>query len=446
MVVFVLLAPPEHSEAPAFRVFTMSYPENQYLHIRDAWDDAHAAALSPLEALVYRSNRLGEDRRITCTGSGSTSLKVMETDPGNGKPVEVIWVKCTGADLRASSGSHFSPLYQEKLVALSSGHRPHAETDRTLTEQIQAATFNCAASAPSVDTPLHALMPYAHVNHLHPSSAIAVGACQNSKSLTAKIWGENMLWVPRARPGFEQGIPLLEAWNSRPGATAALLAGNGIATWSDDNRRCYQQTLDIVEAASRYIAAHDKGEQTFGGLRYTDLEDATRQTVLASVLLPLRELVSEGDLLTATVETGPDVMRFVNSVDAPRLVDKGVACLHHLRRTGLKPLYTAWDPQRETVETLEQRLQQEVAHYRESRGSYRKQTGIPGTDTGPRVCLIPGIGMIAWGSNQNDSRLTAEAYQNAIEVMRCAEAIDTYVGLPERDALAMERYYRSQPT
>ncbi len=432
----------------------MSYQENRYTHIRDAWNEAHARGLSPLEALVYRSNRLGEDRRITNTGGGSTSLKVMEKDPVSGESVEIIWIKSAGQDLRASRRSHFSPLYQDKLVALRESYQPQprAKAEKTLAERIRAAAFNRAASepsapsAPSVDTPLHALMPYAHVSHIHPNSAIAVGACKNSRSLTTAIWGENMLWVPRGRPGFEQGIPLQEAWSQQPDATGALLAGNGIATWSDDNRLCYQQTLDIIEAASRYIAARDRGEQTFGGQRYANLDEVTRQSLLASILRHLTDLVSGDGLVATTVESGPETMRFVNSADAPRLANEGVACMHHLRLARLKPLYVDWDPQSDTLETLQRRLEQGLQTYRHERRAHDEaHRQHPGQDdpsrrrsTAPWVYLIPGIGLIAVGRCETDSRVTAEAYQSAIEVMRCAEAIDTYVGLTERDARDIE--------
>lgn len=430
----------------------MSCHENRYAHVHYAWDDVYASRLSPLEALVYRSKTLGADRRITHSGGGSTSVKIMERDPVTGEPVEVIWIKSSGRDLRISKGQHFFPLYQQKLVALRDNYQhrtlsySNAETEETLAERIQAAAFSRNASAPSVDTPLHALMPYAHVNHIHPSSAIAVGACRNSSSLTTKIWGEAMLWVPRKRPGVEQGIQLQEAWSRFPNAKGALLAGNGIVTWSDDNKACYQQSLDITEAASRYIAAHDKGESTFGGSRYVGPDEATRQTLLASTLLFLRELVSEGEPLIAALESGPTTMRFVNSVDAPRLATEGVACMHHLRHTKLNPLYVAWDPDGETTETLKRRLQQGVERYRQEYRAYydtnrqntKNGTVTPIRATAPSVCLIPGIGMIAWGRTESEARITSEAYQGAIEVMRSAEAIDAYMGLPEQDAFGIE--------
>lgn len=430
----------------------MSCHPNQYTHVQYTWNDAYASHLSPLEALVYRSNTLGEDRRITNTGGGSTSVKVMAQDPANGQYVEIIWIKSAGSDLRASKMNHFSPLYQDKLVALrdscQDAKRPGADsgTEATLAERIKAAAFNQTAPTPSVDTPLHALMPYAHVNHIHPSSAIAVGACKNSRSLKTEIWGDNLLWVPRRRPGFDQGIQLQEAWQQNPKAEGALLAGNGIATWSDDNKACYQQTLDIIEAASRYIANHDLKEKAFGGPRYKSPDEATQQTLMTHLLLLLRGLISDSDPLVATVDSGPTVMRFVNSADAPRLADEGVACLHHLRHTRLKPLYVPWDPESETLETLKERVQAGVDQYKETYRAYyaancssiKSGPAIPIRSAAPSVCLIPGLGMIAWGRSEAESRITAESYQSAIDVMRSAEAIDTYVGLPEREAFEIE--------
>jgi len=425
----------------------MKHSEPRYTHVHYAWNDAHVSQLSPLESLVYRSNRLGEDRRIANTSDGSTSLKVMEKDPGSGQSVEVIWIKNTGADLCASTDAHFSPLYQEKLVALGDRHHNATATPNTpLAERIKTAAFRRTMSSPSTDTPLHALMPYAHVSHLHPSSAIAVGACRNSRSLTEKIWGKDMLWIPRKRPGVEQGIKLQEAWSQQPSAKGALLVGNGVATWSDDNKSCYQQVLDITEAASHYIAERDLGERTFGGPLYQVADAANRAERFAKMLPALTELVSDRGTLAAHLTHDSPVMRFIHSVDAPRLASKGVASAHHLSRVKLKPLYIPWDPNGEPLEILEQRMEQEVERYRQryrtyyetQRAEFSKGEPVPLDSTAPAICLIPGVGMIAWGRNEREARIASESYKSAIEVMRCAEAIDTYVGLPEAEAFAIQ--------
>lgn len=422
--------------------------ENHHPHLQCAWDDDVARPLSPLEALIYRSNTLGGDPRITLTEGGSTSVKVMEKDPASGKLVEVIWVKGSGQDLGASSAQHFLPLYQDKLVALRETYDQHRrsatnkEAEEAVMGQIRAATFRPSAFAPSTDTALHAFMPYAHVTHTHPSAALAVGASKNARALTEKIWGGKLIWLPRQRPGFKLGLQLLEAWNQQPDAKGALLSGNGVVTWSDDSKACYRQTLELIERASQYIAARDKGDLTFGGQRYAPLTEANRQTLLADILLLLRELVSDHGPSVATIESGGETLRFVNSADALRLSQQGVACAYHLRRAKRTPLYVDWEPARETTDTLKQRLQQGVERYRrEYTGYYErfKTDHSPAIrSSAPSVCLVPGLGMITWGRTQRESSIVAESYRNAIEVMRSAEAIDTYRGLSQREAFEIE--------
>lgn len=422
--------------------------ENPYKHVQYAWDDDVACQLSPLEALIYRSNTLGGDPRITLTGGGSTSVKVMEKDPSSDQWVEVIWVKGSGQDLRASNAQHFLPLYQDKLVALRDTYHQHRrsatnkEAEETVRGQISAAAFQPSAFAPSTDTALHAFMPYAHVTHTHPSAALAIGASKNARALTEKIWGADLIWLPRQRPGFKLGLQLQEAWSRHPNAKGALLCGNGVATWSDDSKACYRQTLELVEQASQYIAARDKGELTFGGQRYAALSDANRQTLLADILLLLRELVSDQTPSVATIESGAEMLRFVNSVDASRLARRGVACAYHLRRTKLTPLYVEWDPVSETTDALKQRLQQGVERYRREYIAYYERFKTDRSpairSSAPSVCLIPGLGMITWGRNKRESRIVAESYLNSVEVMRSAEAIDAYRGLSEREAFEIE--------
>lgn len=422
--------------------------ENHHPHLQCAWDDDVARPLSPLDALIYRSNTLGGDPRITLTEGGSTSVKVMERDPVSGKLVEVIWVKGSGQDLGASSAQHFLPLYQEKLVALRDTYDQHRrsasnkEAEEAVMGQIKAAAFRPSAFAPSTDTALHAFMPYAHVTHTHPSAALAIGASKNARALTEKIWGGELIGLPRQRPGFRLGLQLMEAWNRQPDAKGALLCGNGVATWSDDSETCYRQTLELIERASQYIAARDKGDLTFGGQRYSPLTEAKRQTLLADILLLLRELVSDHNPLVATIECGPKIQSLVNSVDAPRLSQQGVACAYHLLRAKRTPLYIDWDPMSETTETLKQRLQQGVERYRHEYLTYYERFRTAHSPairpSAPPVCLIPGLGMITWGRTQRESSIVAESYLNAVEIMRSAEAIDTYRGLSEREAFEIE--------
>ncbi|WP_051235609.1 class II aldolase/adducin family protein [Marinimicrobium agarilyticum] len=422
--------------------------ENHYTHVQYAWDDDFARQLSPLDALIYRSNTLGGDPRITLTEGGSTSVKVMEKDPATGKLVEIIWVKGSGQDLRGSKAQHFLPLYQDKLVALRDAYNQHRqsatnrEAEEAVMGQIRASVFQPSDFSPSTDTALHAFMPYAHVTHTHPSAALAVGASKNARALTEKIWGNDLIWLPRQRPGFKLGLQLQEAWSSHPDAKGALLSGNGVATWSDDSKACYQQTLELIERASQYVAARDKGESTFGGQRYTALSDADRQTLLADILMLLRELVSDQSPAVATIKSGAKILQFVNSADAPRLARERVACAHHLRRTKPNPLYVEWDPNNGTADELKRRLtegvHQYIRAYTDYYNAFKRGISPAMASPMPTVCLIPGVGMITWGRTQVESRIVAESYLNAIDIMRGAEAIDAYEGLPARDAFDIE--------
>ncbi|MDD7985289.1 bifunctional rhamnulose-1-phosphate aldolase/short-chain dehydrogenase [Lentisphaera marina] len=420
----------------------------EYKHVKYLWDDAKAASMDEVEQLIYRSNILGDDQRITNTGGGNTSAKIMEKDPVSGEEVEVLWVKGSGGDLRTSKKENFASLYQEKLISLQPIYTNHPESgaktpiEDHMVGMYPHCTFNNNPRASSIDTPLHSFIPFKHVDHMHPNSVIAVAACKNSEALTKEIFGDDIIWTPWQRPGFDLGLQLQEICEKHPNAQGVLLAGHGIINWADDNKECYDLSLDLIEKAAEFIESKDKGEMTFGGAKYKSLNAKKRDDVLAQILPSLRGLVSTEKKMIGTVHSDETILRFVNSNDAERLSKLGTSCPDHFLRTKIQPLFVDWDPASGDVEELKRLLAEGVEAYKADYQKYYeacKRDNSPAIrPSNPSICLIPGIGMVAWGKNKSESRVTAEFYNCALEVMRGAEAMDEYVALPQQEAFDIE--------
>ncbi len=419
-----------------------------YRHVNDGWDDAVVKDMSPIERLVYRSNLLGSDQRITNTGGGNTSSKAMETDPLNGEPVEVLWVKGSGGDLRTSKAANFSSLVQQKLMDLQGVYAampdngPNTPAEDAMVGYFPHTTFNLNPRPSSIDTPLHGFLPAKHIDHMHPNAAISIAASRNSLELTKKIFGSEVGWVPWLRPGFELGLMMQREVEKDPSLKGLIMGQHGLINWDDDDKGCYDLTLTLIEKAARYIEEHDKGEKTFGGNKYKALADDARDDLLVQLLPWLRGQVSGNKRLIGTVQSDPTILRFVNSADAPRLAELGTSCPDHFLRTKIKPLYVAWDPASGDLESLKTLLADGLVQYRKDYTQYYETCKHPNSpamrDPNPTVVLIPGIGMIAWGKNKSESRVTAEFYNCAVEVMRGAEAIDEYIALPQQEAFNIE--------
>jgi rhamnulose-1-phosphate aldolase/alcohol dehydrogenase len=425
---------------------------SNYHHVNFLWDDAKAASLDPVGRLIYRSNLLGSDQRITNTGGGNTSAKIIENDPLTGQPVEVLWVKGSGGDLRTSTRENFSSLYQEKLLGLQriyasrddKGLKSQAEDD--MVGMFSHATFNLNPRASSIDTTLHSFLSGKHVDHMHPNAIIAIAASKNREKLTQEIFGGEMAYVPWMRPGFELGLAMQEIANKQPNVKAIMMGQHGFISWDDDEKICYAHTLDFIEKAANYIelkyAANGGDASAFGGQKYASLEPAKRSEIFAKVLPWLRGQVSKEKRFIGTVQDDEKILRFVNSRDAARLAELGTSCPDHFLRTKIKPLYVDWNPQNEDAAALKLKLAAGLEAYREDYSTYYgicKHANSPAQrDPNPTVVLIPGIGMIAWGKDKSESRVTAEFYNCAVEVMRGAEAIDTYVSLPQQEAFDIE--------
>lgn len=412
------------------------------------WDDAEAAKLDLVGQLVYRSNLLGTDQRITNTGGGNTSAKVNEIDPLTGQSVDVLWVKGSGGDLRTSTKENFSSLFQEKLLGLQpkylkAGKKgPKTEVEDAMVGMYPHCTFNLNARAASIDTPLHSFIPNKQVDHMHPNAVISIAAARNSQSLTREIFGDDIVWTAWQRPGFDLGLKLQEICRQNPKAKGVLLGQHGVINWADDNRACYELTLDLIEKAAAFIDARDKKEKTFGGQKYRSLDPQKRREVFVQILPWLRGQVSQQKRLIGTIQDDDTMLRFVNSVDAPRLAELGTSCPDHFLRTKIKPLYVNWNPGEESVDQLKKKLVDGMMQYRKDYASYYtrcKHADSPAMrDPSPTVILIPGLGMIAWGKDKSESRVTAEFYNCAVDVMRGSEAIDEYIPLPQQEAFDIE--------
>ncbi len=420
----------------------------EYRFVTHCWNEENAAAMSPAERLVYRSNCLGSDQRITNTGGGNTSSKIMETDPLTGDEVEVLWVKGSGGDLRTSKQENFASLYLDKLLQLIPTYKsrpergPKTPAEDDMVGYFPHCTFNLNPRASSIDTPLHGFLPAKHVDHMHPNSVISIAACDRGPEVAREIFGDEMGWVPWLRPGFELGLLMQQEVEKNPDLKGLVMGQHGLINWADDDRECYDLTLDLIEKAARFIESRDKGPNTFGGQKYKTLDDPRRTELLVQLLPWLRGQVSQENRFVGTVETRDDIMRFVNSHDAQRLAELGTSCPDHFLRTKIKPLYIDWNPQEETYESLKEKLKVGLVQYRLDYATYYdacKHDNSPAMrDPNPTVILIPGIGMIAWGKNKSESRVTAEFYNCAVEVMRGAEALGSYIALPKQEAFDIE--------
>src|SRR5215813_9118459 len=426
----------------------MSAEQKQLSHVKYLWRDEEANKLQGLDRLVYRSNKLGADLTLTNTGGGNTSSKLNERDPLTGEAVEVLWIKGSGGDLRTAKANGFASLYLNKIRTMKPlylndpEHGPKTEVEDRMYQMYSHCVFNLNPRACSIDTPLHTFVPYRHVDHLHPNAVISIAASINQERLTEEIFGDVVLYVPWQRPGFDIGLLIEQLIRDNPRAKGVVLGHHGMSSWSDDDKTCYETALEIIDRATEYIEARDKGDKTFGGQKTRALSDAERRRALVELLPWLRGQLSGARRVVATIQDDPKMLRFVNSVDGPRLAELGTSCPDHFLRTKIKPLFVNWDPASGDLESLKSLLADGLSKYREDYAAYydrRKRPDSPAMrDPNPTVILIPGVGMIAWGKNKSESRVTAEFYNCAIEVMRGAEAVDRYEPMDQQEAFDIE--------
>ena len=416
-------------------------------YLRSRWDEAHAATLDPVGRLAYRSNLLGADARITNTGGGNTSSKLEMADPITGQPCQVLWVKGSGGDLRTATRANFASLYQDRLLALQDVYAAKpARGVKTPAEDEMVAmyphtTFGLNPRAPSIDTPLHAFIPFAHVDHTHPVAVIALATAADGPALTREVYGDEVVWTDWQRPGFELGLTMQRVLEENPQAAGILMGGHGLINWADDDRACYERSLALIRRAEAFLETRANGAPDFGGVQTPALPEAERRAVLDEILPWLRGQVSAERRMIGTVQATPDVLSFVGSREAARLSELGTSCPDHFLRTKIKPLFVGWTPA-DGVAVLKQELAAGLGRYAADYADYyeaHKRSSSPAIrPSAPSVVLIPGVGMITWGKSKSESRVTAEFYTAAIGVMRGAERVSRYTALPRQEAFDIE--------
>lgn len=409
--------------------------------LTNLWDADHAAKMSESEKLLYRSNLLGSDKRITNYGGGNTSAKVMERDPLSGAMAEVLWVKGSGGDVGSIKMDGFATLYMDKLRALKGIYRGVAFEDE-MVALLPHCTFNLNARAASIDTPLHAYVPKKHVDHMHPDAIIAIAAAGDSKALTAEIFGDDIGWLPWKRPGYELGLWLEDFCLKNPDAKGVVLESHGLFTWDDNAQACYALTVDVIQKAMDWFAAKTKDVPAFGGAIHDSLPSSERRAVAARLMPAIRGMVSGAQHMVGHFEDSDTVLEFVNARDMKALAALGTSCPDHFLRTKIRPLVVGFDPETPDVDAVLEGLPAQVAAYRDDYAAYYarcKHDSSPALrDPNAVVYLTPGVGMITFAKDKATARISAEFYVNAMNVMRGASAVSTYCGLPEQEAFDIE--------
>ncbi|MEA3001495.1 MAG: hypothetical protein QOH81_283 [Sphingomonadales bacterium] len=402
----------------------------------DRWNEDAAAGLSEPEKLLYRSNLLGADLSVTNFGGGNTSAKILQPDPLTGEETIVLWVKGSGGDIGSMKLDGFSTLYLDKLLGLEPLYRGPDHEDE-MVGYLPHCTFNLNPRPASIDTPLHAYLPYPHVDHVHPDALIALATSSQGEAATRDIYGGAVGWLDWRRPGFELGLRLRDHVARHPDQRGVVLAGHGLICWGEDARSCYENTIALIAIAARHLNREMAGRAAFGGPAVAAKPAAERIAAATSLMPRLRGLVSGGRPKLGHFSDDPATLEFVGARDLGPLAALGTSCPDHFLRTKIAPLLL--DPERFGDGDY---LAKEVAAYREAYGAYyRRHAGPqdpPVRDANPVIVLVPGVGRFAFAADKATARIAAEFYGNAINVMRGATAIGDYLGLPESEAFAIE--------
>lgn len=406
--------------------------------VKSLWDSEKAKKFSEgLEQLVYRSNLIGADRAVCNWGGGNTSMKTIESD-FRGREIEVMWVKGSGSDLATMKAHNFTGLKLDDI-------RPLIERDEMSDEEMVAYLSHCMIDhkhpRPSIETLLHAFLPFKHVDHTHPDAIISICCADNGKQIAEEIYGNRFVWVPYVRPGFTLSKMIAEGVKNNPNAELVLMEKHGLVTWGDTSEECYAKTISIINEAENYIKERIDEEKAFGGLKYKALSKDERKEILAEILPVIRGAVSDERKMILTWDDGEDVLQFVNSRNAKELSQIGAACPDHLVHTKRVPLYIEWDPQTENKEQLKEKIKEGVSNYKKDYKAYferNKNEGDKMFEAAPRVILIPGIGMVNTGKNEKMSRISGALYHRAIAVMKGTDAIGKFVSLNENESYNVE--------
>ena len=427
----------------------------EFKHVSYLWNDATAASMAGDEValLVYRSNLLGADLRLTNYGGGNTSCKAMAKDPLTGKEVEVMWVKGSGGDLGTMKRNGLAALYVDRLRSLTNVYRG-LEYEDEMVALFNHCIYDLDSKAPSIDTPLHGFLPFKHIDHLHPDAAIAIAAAKDGKAITKEIFKGKIGWVEWQRPGFDLGLKLKQCLDENPGIKGIMLGSHGLFTWGDTAYESYINTLEVIEQCAEYLSSqYGKKGKIFGGQKISSLAPDKRKEQ-ASLLAPiLRGLCSNSDLVTPSVGGGAKlghftdderILEFTNSNDLDRLAVMGTSCPDHFLRTKIAPLVLNLAPEAslQDYKSVKEQLTSQFVEYRKMYADYYDSCKHPNSpamrDPNPVVILYPGVGMFTFAKDKQTARVAAEFYINAINVMKGAEAISSYTSLPRQEAFNIE--------
>jgi rhamnulose-1-phosphate aldolase/alcohol dehydrogenase len=410
------------------------------------WDEQKAATFgnNQVDLFLYRSNILGADLRITNYGGGNTSCKTIETDPLTNEKVEIMWVKGSGGDIGTLTRSGIAGLYTKRLRDLKNVYQGLHDEDR-MVGLFNHCIFDLDSKAPSIDTPLHGLLPFAHIDHLHPDALIAVAAAQNSEKVTKEIWGDTMGWVPWQRPGFDLGLQLEKCLSDNPGIRGIILGSHGLFTWGDTSYECYINSLEVIEMASEYIEKKIKEKgSVFGGQKVTSLPKEERLEKATQIMPLLRGLCSSENRMIGHFSDTDVVMEYINSNDLERLAPMGTSCPDHFLRTKIQPLVLTLDKNEDLSDAnaVLHKLTPAFEQYRQEYAAYYATCKRPNSpamrDANPVIIIYPGVGMFSFSKDKQTTRVANEFYINAINVMRGAEAISAYTSLPRQEAFDIE--------
>src|SRR5436190_4497961 len=417
-----------------------------FKHVSYLWDEAKAAKLAGDEValLIYRSNLLGADLRLTNYGGGNTSCKAMAKDPLTGNEVEVMWIKGSGGDLGTMKRNGLAALYTGRLQSLVHVYRGIEHEDE-MVELFNHCIYDLSSKAPSIDTPLHGFLPFKHIDHLHPDAAIAIAAAKDGKKITKELFNGTIGWVGWQKPGFDLGLQLKQCLDENPGIRGIMLGSHGLFTWGDTAYESYINTLEVIERCAQYLEDnYGKKGEIFGGQKIESLPKAERLAKAASLAPVLRGFCSSQTKMIGHFTDDERVLQYINSNDREKLAPLGTSCPDHFLRTKISPLVLNLTPNESIsdVKALKEKLQPEFEAYRKMYADYYNKCKHPNSpamrDANPVVILYPGVGMFTFAKDKQTARVAAEFYTNAINVMRGAEAISEYTSLPRQEAFNIE--------
>jgi len=415
----------------------------KFKHVSYLWDEAKAASMAGDEValLIYRSNLLGADLRLTNYGGGNTSCKAMAIDPLTGESTEVMWVKGSGGDLGTLKRSGLAALYVDRMHRLKNIYKGLDQEDE-MVELLNHCIYDLQSKAPSIDTTLHGFLPFAHIDHLHPDAAIAIAASKDGKKITQELFNGTIGWVEWQKPGFDLGLKLRQCLDENPGIRGIMLGSHGLFTWGDTAYESYMNTLEVIERCAEYLQENiGKKAPVFGGQRMESLPKAERLARAAALAPVLRGYCSSKTKMIGHFTDDDRVLEFINSKDLDRLAPLGTSCPDHFLRTKISPLVLDFSVT-EDIHVMKEKLGPMFDAYRQMYTDYYNACKHPNSpairDTNPVVILYPGIGMFTFAKDKQTARVAAEFYINAINVMKGAEAISSYISLPRQEAFNIE--------